>query len=103
MTPIQKLQLRASEIRSRLSAIGSMAELDAETRSEMDALGIEYADNEARQRAAMVAGDGPVTPVEARNDSEAREYRELLSGPTLAAMWPLRWPTPAYRAGPNWS
>ena len=80
MTPIQQLQLRASEIRSRLSAIGSMAELDAETRSEMDTLGAEYADNEARQRALMVAGDAPKEPIETRNDSEGREYRELLSG-----------------------
>ena len=79
MTPIQQLQLRASEIRSRLSAIGSMAELDAETRAEMEALGSEYADNEARQRAAMVAGDVPAQPVEHRTDSEGREYRELLS------------------------
>ena len=78
MTPIQQLQLRASEIRSRLATIGSMAELDAETRAEMDTLGAEYADNEARQRAMIVAGDGPDTPLETRT-SEGREFRGLLA------------------------
>ena len=38
MTPIQKLEIRAGEIRKRLSAIGGMADLDDETRSEFDKL-----------------------------------------------------------------
>ena len=77
MTPLQTLQLRASEIRSRLATIGGMTELDAETRAEADTLGSEYADNEQRQRALVVAGDGPGTPLETRT-GEGREFRELL-------------------------
>ena len=77
MTPLQTLQLRASEIRSRLATIGGMDDLDAETRAEADTLGSEYADNETRQRALIVSGDGPGTPLETRT-GEGREFRELL-------------------------
>ena len=86
MTPLKTLQLRASEIRSRLATIGGMAELDAETRAEADTLGSEYADNEARQRALIVAGDGPETPLETRT-GEGREFRELLGRASLGEIF----------------
>ena len=36
MTPLQTLEIRATELRSRLSDIGSMDELTDEVRSETD-------------------------------------------------------------------
>ena len=78
MTPIQTLELRASEIRSRLADIGGMDDLTVEVRSELDSLRAEYTDVEARQRALTVAGDVPNPPVETRTeDAEGREFREL--------------------------
>ena len=38
MTPIQTLEIRSGELRTRLAEIGGMAELTDETRSEMDTL-----------------------------------------------------------------
>ena len=46
MTPIMELEIRAGEIRKRLSAIGGMADLTDEIRSEMETLRREYQDNE---------------------------------------------------------
>ena len=77
MTDLQGLELRASEIRSRLAELGLLAELDTEQRGEMETLGKEYGNNEARQRALRIAGDGQAAPIETRNDGEGREYREL--------------------------
>ena len=36
MTPLQKLTLRASEVRTRLAAIGGMSDLTDEVRSELE-------------------------------------------------------------------
>ena len=77
MTDLQGLELRASEIRSRLAELGLLTDLDTEQRGEMETLGKEYGNNEARQRALRIAGDGLPDPIETRNDGEGREYREL--------------------------
>ena len=77
MTNLQVLELRASEIRSRLAELGQLAELDTEQRAEMDVLGTEYRENETRQRALKIAGDAPEPSVEVHQDSEGRELREL--------------------------
>ena len=77
MTPIQQLEIRAGEIRKRLSDIGAMAELSDETRSELDKLKVEYQDSDARRAALTIAGDAPVTHVETRS-SEGREFRALV-------------------------
>ena len=79
MTDLQKLELRATELRKRLADIGTMAELSDETRSEMDTLKAEYTDNDSRQAALKIAGDVPAEPVETRQatDREARELRDL--------------------------
>ena len=77
MTPIQTLEIRAGEIRKRLADIGGMAELTDETRSELDALKLEYTDNDSRRAALVIATDTPVTHVETRS-SEGREFRSLL-------------------------
>ena len=52
------------------------AELTDESRAEMDTLRNEYADNEKRQAALIVAGDVP-EPIETADTSEGREFREL--------------------------
>ena len=80
MTPIQTLEIRAGEIRKRLADIGGMAELDDETRSELDVLTKEYADNDSRRAAMTIAGDAPPEPVETRQDGEGKELRELRQG-----------------------
>ena len=78
MTPIQVLEIRAGEIRKRLSDIGSRAELDDEVRSELEILKVEYSDNDAKRAAITIAGDAPATPVETTS-AEGRELVELRS------------------------
>ena len=77
MTPIQTLEIRAGEIRKRLSELGGMADLTDETRSELDKLKVEYADNDSRRAALTMAGDAPKTHVETRS-AEGREFRGML-------------------------
>ena len=95
MTDAQVLELRASEIRSRLAELGQLAEVDAEQRAEMDTLGKEYAANESRQRALKIAGDLPPEPTETREDSEGKELRELRAnvefGKYIAAALAWQW------------
>lgn len=58
MTALQRLQLRASEVRQRLNELANHdGELTAEQRQEVDTLTAEYRENETRQRAASVASD----------------------------------------------
>ena len=77
MTPIQKLEMRAGDIRKRLAEIGSLTELTDEARSELDKLKVEYQDSDARRAALTIAGDAPLTHVETRS-SEGREFRKLV-------------------------
>ena len=77
MTPIQTLEIRSGEIRKRLSDIGGMAELDEETRSELEKLKLEYADNDSKRAALVISTDAPVTHIETRS-SEGLEFRSLL-------------------------
>ena len=86
MTDLQTLELRASEIRSRLAELGLLENLDTEQRSEMDTLGKEYGANETRQRALMVAGDTPSTPVISQT-SEGNEYRAMLSRANMGVIF----------------
>ena len=67
MTDYQRLQLRASEIRSRLAELAKSEEPDNETRSEIETLRTEYVTNETRQSALLIAGDVPV-PIETRTE-----------------------------------
>ena len=78
MTPLQNLEIRATEIRSRLSDIGGMEELTDEVRGELTGLKREYQDNENRQTALKMAGDAPRTPLETRT-GEGRDFRELIT------------------------
>ena len=80
MVESQKLTLRASEIRARLSEIAALPDdgMTDEIRSEADRLGTEYRDTETRLRAAMVAEDEDRQAAELRgDDAETRELRSL--------------------------
>ena len=79
MTDLQRLELRAGEIRKRLAEIGGMADLTDETRGELATLRKDYIDCEDQQSALKIAGDTPPEPLEQRNDAEGREFRELRS------------------------
>ena len=83
MTAAQKVQLRLSEVRTRLNEIAGLEELDAEIRTEADSLQVEYADLEIRHRAAITGAagngtaavdDGQVQPL----DAEEAEIRALV-------------------------
>ena len=73
MNDKQRIELRNSEIRSRLSTLGT-AEATEDAQSEIDTLAVEYGSNEARIRAFMVAGD---EPVETTTSKEGQERAEL--------------------------
>ena len=81
MTNQQRLELRASEIRTRLNELAGIAELSDEQRAEIDTLGAEYADVERQKRAAIIAGDTPSETPDAEGgnaDPEQREITELI-------------------------
>ena len=78
MLPLQTLELRASEIRTRLSVIGAMDDLPDETRSELESLRREYQSNELRRQALIISTDTPAPRIETRDDAEGREMRSLL-------------------------
>ena len=79
MLESQRLALRAGEIRTRLSELAGISELDDEQRAELDRLRGEYQDVEKRHGAAIVAEDQPLETRTAREneDAEERERREL--------------------------
>ena len=87
MLPIQKLEIRSSEIRSRLGDIAATeGDLTEELRGEMDRLVAESKDIETRRRALIVAGDIPPEPIEVRSDAQGRDMRQLLGRANLGAM-----------------
>lgn len=83
MTDSQRLQVRASEIRTRLNDIAGLPDdgLNDEIRAETDRLTAEYRDVETRIRAALVAEDDERKSADARMgdapDGEERELRAL--------------------------
>ena len=84
MKDSQKLQLRASEIRSRLNEIAGLADdaLTPEIRTETDKLTGEYSDVELRQRASLIAEDGEAKEAETLGggddaDAETRALQDL--------------------------
>ena len=87
MTPLQALELRASEIRKRLSVIGGLTNgLSDETRAELETLRSQYVDNESQRGALIVAGDTPATPIETRS-AEGREFRRLVGRGNVGAIF----------------
>ena len=84
MKDSQRLQLRASEIRTRLAEIASTADdaMTDEIRSESDRLTVEYRDTETKHRAALVAEADELRAAETANggdspDAETRAFLEL--------------------------
>ena len=77
MTALQRLQLRASEIRQRLKEITGLEgeAFTDEIRQESDRLTTEFREVETKLRAATVAGDGdpPADPPAESGDPETRE------------------------------
>lgn len=88
MTNSQRLQVRLSEIRSRLNEIAGL-EGDAFTddiRTESDRLSGEFKDKETQFRAAVIAeGEAETRAREAAPDAEQRERLELRSKARLTA------------------
>lgn len=79
MTDVQRLQIRSSEIRSRLNAIveTSDADLTEDVRSESDRLTTEIRDVEVKLRAAIAAAPDEHVTTFPTETPEARERREL--------------------------
>ena len=84
MTLKQKLELRASEIRAKLTELAGVDELTDEQRTEIDGLRTEYADTERRIQAASIGDDAPEGR-EAR--TEDRELAELIGGANVGAIF----------------
>ena len=57
MTPLQTVELRQSEIRSRLSQLSAVENPDLEQRGELDTLSTEFQSNESRLRALIITDD----------------------------------------------
>ena len=76
MTDKQKLELRNSEIRSRLATLG-VQDATEDGKTEIGRLSEEYGSNETRIRALMVANDAPVETTKATK--EGKERAELYS------------------------
>ena len=78
MTTTQKIQLRLSEVRTRLNEVANLEgdDFTPELRAEADKLSKEYGDLETRHRAAIIADGETVT--RAANDGEGREVRQLV-------------------------
>ena len=76
MTRKQKMELRASEIRTRLAELGGADELTDELRGELDKLRTEYGDTERKIGALTVAEDKPDV---IEQGSEARELAALIA------------------------
>ena len=77
MTLHQRLQIKASEQRSRLGELGALDELTPELRTELDTLSAAHTDTEAQLRAATAADDAATPPDNPAIDSEVRERLEL--------------------------
>ena len=81
----QKLELRRSEVRQRLSELAEADELTDEARGEADKLTGEWRDLETRHRAAIISeGEDEASRAERFEDTDG-EYRELRSRANLAS------------------
>ena len=83
MTPLQKATIRASEIRSKLAALGGAEELTDEQTTEIEELRNEYQTVETRVQALTVAEDEPT--IETRG--EDRQLAELIGGSSIGAIF----------------
>ncbi len=83
MTTKQKLELRRSEVRSRLAEIAGLDELTDEIRTESKALETEFADLETRYRAALLSeqDNGKLD----ETDTKGRKLRSLVKRASLVS------------------
>ena len=79
MTDLQRVTVRASEIRARLAELGGLATLEDEQRSELDLLRTEYSDVERRTVALTIAEDVPVVTEIRAEDREAADLERRAS------------------------
>ena len=86
MTPLQRLQLRASETRQSLNTLLALDELTDEQRAELGTLTTTMTNLEVETRAALVAEGDPVVSG-TDDDTAAREMRSLISGASIAAIF----------------
>ena len=85
MITSQKLELRRSVVKQRLSELSVIDELTDETRSETDKLTTEWTDLETRFRASIISeGEDEASRAERFEDTDG-EYRELRSRANLGA------------------
>ena len=77
MTPLQTAQLRAGEIRIRLSELAAEPDLSDETRAELDTLRKEYGDVERRAAALLITEPDRTTI--ATKTAEGTEYRQMVA------------------------
>ena len=85
MSPIQKLQLRASEVRTKLNELGAVEKLTDDQTAEVATLSKEYTTLETRQQALLIGGDVPdgegetVTETVTKPDEKLLELRSQVS------------------------
>ena len=79
MTALQKLELRRSEIKSRLGELAALETLTDEQKSETDALTKEFQEKETQYRAALIAEGEKAQAKEFGTDGEGAEIRALRS------------------------
>ena len=88
MTSVQKLTVRASEIRARLSELAEVAELTDEHRGELTTLRTEYRDTEGKLQAAITAeGDAQPVPLGHGASAEDRAYGDLCGRANIGAIF----------------
>ena len=91
MTRKQKLELRASEIRTRLAELGGLDTLEDEQRAELDRLRTEYGDTERQIGALAIADDKPAEPAGGTEDRQMTELRSRVNvGSYLSAATEMR-------------
>ena len=77
MTTLQKLELRRSEIKSRLGELAALDTLTDEQKAETDRLTKEFQEKETQYRAAVIAKGERAQTWEFGNDGEAAEIRAI--------------------------
>ena len=85
MTPLQTAQLRATDIRVRLSELAAVTEVTDETRSELETLRTEYADVERRSAALLIA-EPDRTPIISAT-AEGTEYRAMIDKANIGVIY----------------
>ncbi len=79
MTTLQKLELRRSEIKSRLGELAALETLTEEQSTETDSLSKEFQEKETQYRAALIAEGEKAQTKEFGTDGEGAEIRALRS------------------------